>query len=104
MSATDLITQVKTTLASEANWCKGANARDAAGVYCGAGSPNAVAFDIYGALQKAVFDAGAANYKDMNEAYHMLRSAIPAGYKNQDIESWNDDATFADVQALLNGI
>ena len=104
MSATDLITQVKTILATEAKWCKGANARDAAGIYCGAGNPNAVAFDIYGALQKASLEADAPNYRDMNEAYILLRDAIPATYKNRDIESWNDDATFADVQALLNGI
>lgn len=104
MSAQELITQVITTLATEDKWCKGANARNAAGVYCGAGSPNAVAFDIYGALQKAAFEAGATTFTDMNEAYNMLRDAIPADYKNRDIESWNDDATFADVKELLTGI
>lgn len=91
-----------TLLAGGANWTKGANARTAAGKPCSALSPDAVSFDIYGALLKAVSDSGQTNHAILQKVYTCLRDNIPSDYKNRDVESWNDDVEWAEISSFLN--
>ncbi|QFR57825.1 hypothetical protein CPT_Moby_077 [Stenotrophomonas phage Moby] len=81
-------------------WAKGATARDANDLPCPALSGEAVKWDIYGALLFATKDE--PNYSLRNNTYFALKDAIPADYKNRDIESYNDDATWAQLSAILS--
>ena len=102
MSAQDLINSAISILASEDDWCKGSCARKADGKACPIGHPDAVSWDIYGALVKAHWASAESNFAFLNEANLLLTSRIPSDYKSRDIEAWNDDSSFADVINLLN--
>lgn len=79
-------------------WCQGANARDSAGVFCPIGSPDAVSWDIYGAMVKSMEPGDQASF---SELYADLSSSIPGSFKSRDIEAWNDEANWGDVASFL---
>lgn len=102
MSSQDLIDAAIATLATASDWCQGACARKADGVACPIGHPDAVAWDIYGALVKAHWDSSDQDFTFLTEAYETLSGRIPSDYKSRDIEAWNDDSDYNTVMNLLN--
>lgn len=91
---------ILSSLAGGSNWIKGANARDINDLPCPPLSGEAVKWDIYGALLVATKDE--PNYTLRNDTYFALRDAIPEDYKNRDIESYNDFATWSQLSAILS--
>lgn len=92
MSAATLKAAALVLLATGSGWTKGANARLANGLPCSPGHPDAVTFDIQGALLRAQYNSSEPNYGSLNSVYNTLRGKIPGGSKNSDIESYNDDS------------
>lgn len=102
MSAQDLIDAAIALLAADTDWCQGATARKSDGLPCAPGHPDAVSWDIVGALRYSWQNGPETSFLFYNEAYDTLRGRIPSGYKNQDLESWNDSTDYATVMDLLN--
>lgn len=84
-----------------AAWTQGALARKIDGLPCSPFHTGAVVWDVQGALIKAQLESAEPNYASYQLVYDQLRSNIPPGYKNEDIESYNDDVTWAEVAALF---
>ena len=82
-------------------WTKNANARLGDNKPCSAMQAGAVVFDIMGALIRAQADSTEPNLVSYHAVYNTLRSKIPTTYKNEDLESYNDDVTWAEVAALF---
>lgn len=103
MSSTDLLAAAGALLGSSSDWCVGANARDADGVWCPVGSERAVAFDLYGSLLKAFLE-GSFVVSDFDGAYAHIQGKIPADFhsRNTDIDFYNDSLEFGDVAALFS--
>lgn len=103
MSAATLKAAVLTILAGGASWTQGALARKADGLPCSPFHPDAVEWDMMGALIKAQLESDEPNYASYQLVYASLRDALPAGTRNKDIESYNDDADVAwsDINALF---
>ena len=101
MTSAEFLTAIIALLNSGTAWCKGANARDADGLPCAPRSPNAVSWDLTGALIK--LSEGQSNYTSFNETLSILTTRVPATFKSRDIEAWNDTATWTSVLALLQG-
>ena len=88
---------------SGADWSEGATARDAVGNPCAPLSPNAVSWDIMGALIAA--NEGNSNYTNYNLVYKHLQGNIPSEFKNRDIESYNDSGlAWGDVSMIFDGV
>ena len=81
-------------------WTRGANARGSDDVARPCLNSNAVKWDIFGALIVASFEE--PNYKARNEVLDALRLAITT--KNKDIEYYNDQLEWAEVESLLNSL
>lgn len=102
-----LLTDAQGIFSGASLWCKGANARDSTGKWCSPLSPNAVAWDIYGALIKAKAGNAAYHDSDFDTAYAHLRGKIPAAFtgagalKNTDIEHYNDTLVFGSISGLF---
>jgi len=83
-------------------WCQGANARAANGDPCPILSPDAVAWDLYGAIYKAARAGGNTNYTDL----HGLMADLSDGlvFKSRDLEAWNDDpsTTYSSITSILS--
>ena len=102
MSAETLLTDAEAILANGAAWTQGANARNADGKSVPILSADAVEWDVFGALQKALYADGTPVLRDFREAYAIMRSRIPDTFKSRDIETWNDSvSTFAEVSVLF---
>lgn len=84
-----------------AAWTQGALARKVDNLPCSPFHVDAVKWDVQGALIKAQLESAEPNYVSYQLVYDHLRSYIPPGYKNEDIESYNDDSTWAEVAALF---
>lgn len=97
----ELLTATQAVLGTESEWCKGAGARKVSGLPCAPLNPDAVSWDIWGALVKASVDIG-ASLETRNLVYKYLRDNIPSDYKNRDIESYNDAIEFADLAGLFS--
>jgi len=102
------LTDAAAIVGSSGAWCKGANARDASGKWCSPLSPNAVAWDVYGALMKAWHSNVAYHDSDFQTALAYVRAKIPAAFtgggarKNTDIEAYNDTLAFGSVAGLFS--
>ena len=102
MSAQTLIAAASAILAGGAAWTQGANARNADGKPVPILSADAVTWDVFGALQKALYAGGTPVLRDFHAAYAIMRSRIPNTFKSRDIEKWNDSVlTFADIGVLF---
>lgn len=102
MSAETLLIDAKAILANGAAWTRGANARNADGKPVPILSADAVTWDVFGALQKALYAGGSPVLRDFHAAYAIMRSRIPNTFKSRDIETWNDSVlTFTDVGVLF---
>ncbi len=101
MSAETLKAATLTLLDTGMGWTKGANARLADNSPCSPLHPDALVFDMMGALIRAQFESDEPDFSSFHAVYNELRSNIPVDYKNEDIESFNDDALWADVEALF---
>jgi hypothetical protein len=97
-----LLSAAAAILGSSGTWCKGANARDANGVWCPIGSSRAVSWDLYGALKRSQAQ-GSYSVADFDSAFAHLRAKVPVGFHhdNRDIEYYNDSLTFGDLAALF---
>lgn len=101
-TAAEVIAAAQALIGTESDWCSRANARDSAGLPCSIFSPNAVRFDVYGSILKALDDLSEGNVV-FHEVYGILRSNIPEDFKNRDIESYNDESSYALAYALFGG-
>lgn len=94
---------IVTLLSGGSAWAKGAVARDSAGLPCAALSPDAVAWDLYGALLKVISDSSQPDHSMLHRMNEYLRNSIPSTFKSQDIDAFNDAAVWADIDSLLSG-
>ena len=101
MSTETLKAATLAILADGANWTQKANARLADDKSCSPTHPDATKWDVMGALIKAQKDSIEPNYVSYHAVYADLRSKIPDTYKNTDLESYNDDVTWAEIAALF---
>ena len=101
MTAATLKAATLAILGDGASWTQGALARKADGKPCSPFHQDAVEWDVMGALIKAQLESTEPNYASYQLVYDDLRGNIPGSYKNQDIESYNDEATWAQVAALF---
>jgi len=101
MSAATLKAAALALLNSGATWTQGALARRANGTPCSPMSASAARYDVMGALIRAQSVSAEPNLVSFHAAYDQLRAKIPSGYKNEDIESFNDDTNWAGVAALF---
>ena len=102
MSAQTLIAAASAILAGGSAWTQHANAKNAAGKFVPTMSADAVAWDVFGALQKAHYDSGNPSFADYNDAYRLMKSRIPATARSRDMEAFNDEvSTFAEVAVLF---
>lgn len=87
-----------------ASWCQGANARDAGGKPCPILSPDAVAWDLYGACYKAARAGGNTNYTDLHGLLSEVTGDITPGFRSRDLESWNDhgDTNYSSITTILS--
>jgi hypothetical protein len=101
------LTDAAAIVNASGKWCKGANARTASGKWCSPLSPNAVAWDVYGALIKAKANNAAYHVSDFDAAYAHLKAKIPVVHtgagalKNNDIEHYNDTLAFGSIAGLF---
>lgn len=100
-----LLTDAAAIVNTSGKWCKKANAKTSTGKWCSPLSPNAVAWDIYGALWKA-FKTGAYVDTDFHAAYAHVRAKIPVNFPNThqhnaDIEMYNDSLAFGSVAGIF---
>ena len=102
MSVAALKAEMITILAGGANWCQKANALNSNGRPCPIGNLDAIKWDIFGALLQAKRNLDLPTWLEYHILYEEMRSRIPPTYKNQDIESYNDDTDFAGILALIN--
>lgn len=96
VSAHQVIVRMLTLLGDSARWCRGAGARDAAGRPCSPTSPQAVAWSLEGAIDRAAGrDPAIGDVVEDRLCALLPDMAGPAAF--------NDDAgtTHADVLALL---
>lgn len=102
MSAESLLADAAALLANGSSWGQGANARNAAGKAVPILSSEAVTWDVFGALQKAHYNSGLETFRDFHAAYAEMKRAIPPGFRNRDIESYNDFAqSFEEITVLF---
>lgn len=99
MTSTQLVAAILALLDNGNSWCKGTNARDAAGLPCSPMSSFAIEWDIMGALIKAY--EGQTNYTAYHEVLQGLTSKIPSDFKSRDLEAYNDDVDWSAIAALL---
>lgn len=97
MSAEDLKNEIISLINS--GWTQGANARNAEGLPVPARNPDAVEWDIMGAIIKAT--EGFTDFTSYHEVLRELTDNIPEDYKSRDLEAYNDDAELSDILDLL---
>ena len=97
-----LYPEIMSILSSGSAWCKGACARDVEGLMCPILSPKAVQWDLYGATLLAHHRSGQhPDYTVFHDALKTMGEAIPSSYKSRDLDAYNDDSTWADIQAII---
>lgn len=99
--ASEIVSEMITLFANPANWCLRSCAFDIDGKPCGALSPNAVSWDVYGALCKINHDNNGEDYTQLHLACDLVKEKIIG--ENFDLEKWNDSFTdVADILALFS--
>lgn len=120
MSVAEIKSRMVTILNGGNAWCKGSNAVDSNESPVSALSPDAVKWDLYGALWKANFEwsvdnnqTDPINWSVFHQTYNAIKDAVfpgwssetfttPANQWNFDFELWNDSADWSDVLAVLS--
>lgn len=97
MSSEDLKNEIISLINS--GWTQGANARNAEGLPVPARNPDAVEWDIMGAIIKAT--EGFTDFTSYHEVLRELTDNMPEDYKSRDLEAYNDDAELSDILDLL---
>lgn len=102
MTPAELRSAIDTLLDGGNAWCKGANARTAAGLPCAPRSADAVEWDLMGAIIKAF--EGESDYTSYHAVLKDLTQNIPSSFKSRDIEAWNDEMDWSDLEDALSHI
>ncbi len=95
MTPEELKTALTTLLDNGDAWCKGAVARTASGLPCAPRSPNAVSWDLTGALIKAF--EGETDYTAYHTVLDELTQGIPPEFKSRDLDAWQDTVDWGDL-------
>lgn len=101
MSAQNVLNAARALLSNEAKWVKFCSAKNAAGEMIGWKNPDAVAWDLYGALARASYNLYGNDHTNLSAAYDIVESRIPVDAKSRDFDVFNDGATYAQVIAIL---
>ncbi|MBU6506831.1 MAG: hypothetical protein KGQ82_04965 [Alphaproteobacteria bacterium] len=84
-----------------AGWCQGAMAKDAQGHAIEASSPEAVAFDPVGAIERAVLNLLGGDRGTLIQNYYKGFYALAWGlHTHSKLSAWNDDAARLQVEVL----
>lgn len=102
MTPAELRSAVITLLNGGNAWCKGAGARDANGLPCPPRSPNAVEWDLTGAIIKAF--EGETDYTSYHVVLKELADNIPTSFKSRDLDAWNDSIEWDDLTSAMEHI
>lgn len=95
----DILTEGKRLVA--AGWCQGAMAKEANGRATEASSPEAVAFDLVGAIERAVLNLLAGNRDALIQNYYKGFYALAWGlHTHSRLSAWNDDPTRHHAEVL----
>ena len=85
------------------NWCKNFNAINNDSHMVSALHPTAVKWDIVGAVLVAQSQMNATkHYGNYWTVLKLLTASIPTGYKSRDLEAYNDDCEWSDIEALIS--
>lgn len=99
MTPSELRTAMTTLLNGGNAWCKGAYARDEEGKPCPARSPQAVQWDFYGAMIKAL--EGESDYTAYHAVLDDLTKSIPTTSRSRDIDLWNDSIEWSEFERAI---
>lgn len=95
----DILTEGRRLVA--AGWCQGAMAKDAQGRATEASSPEAVAFDVLGAIERAVLNLLGGDRSTLIQNYYKGFYALAWGlHTHSKLSAWNDDATRRHAEVL----
>lgn len=98
MSAAQVLSGAASIIDLESKWTTKAIARKADGTPCGPLSTQAMRWDIYGAMRKALHDQSLP-LSDLHEAMDILREKFTT--RNKDVDYFNDRNTYAACITLL---
>lgn len=119
MSALEILQRMETIIngaGTDDNWTQGAVARKADDSPCAALHPDAVKWDLMGALQKANWEWNVDEtndppiYTHYHEALDLIRDYFysptvpfenPLAQYNSDFEKWNDDESESHISAIV---
>lgn len=102
MESHELKTAVLALLDGGSAWCKNANAVDGSGNRISPLHPDAVSWDLMGAIIKAF--EGETDYTSYHLVIKDFTDAIPLSFKSRDIEAWNDDADWSDISQAIASV
>lgn len=94
MNAKELLQRAVEILDKGSAWVKFDNAVDANDKFSPILNSKSMKWDIYGALRKAQEESGNRDWREWQIAYDVAKKAIPASFRNRDIEDWNDIGDF----------
>lgn len=99
LNVLDILTEGRRLVA--ASWCQGAMAKDAHGRAIEASSPEAVAFDLAGAIERAVLNLLGGNRDTLIQNYYKGFYALAWGlYTHSKLSAWNDDSVRCHAEVL----
>lgn len=101
MSAQNVLNGARALLSTEAKWVKFCSAKTAAGDMVGWNHPDAVAWDLYGAMRKSAYNLYGNDHTHMSEAYDIVEARIPGSAKSRDFDVYNDSSTYDQVMSIL---
>ena len=101
MSAQNVLNGARALLSTEAKWVKFCSAKTAAGDMVGWNHPDAVAWDLYGAMRKSAYNLYGNDHTHMSEAYDIVEARIPGSAKSRDFDAYNDSSTYDQVMSIL---
>ena len=95
----DILTEGRRLVAT--GWCQGAMAKDAHGRATEASSPEAVAFDPVGAIERAVLNLLEGDRSTLIQNYYKGFYALAWGlHTHSRLSAWNDDPMRRHVEVL----
>lgn len=95
----DILTESRRLVA--AGWCQGAMAKDMHGHAIEASSPEAVAFDPLGAIERAVLNLLGSDRSTLIQNYYKGFYALAWGlHTHSKLSAWNDDPTRHHAEVL----
>jgi len=95
----DILTEGRRLVA--AGWCQGAMAKDSRGRATEAASPDAVAFDLLGAVERAVLNLLGGDRDTLIQNYYKGFYALAWGlHTHSRLSAWNDDPTRSHAEVL----